>query len=83
MDTTFVNSKKSKKSDPHWLLLNLADKINWKRTDKYHNIYHFSLSLFYLKDSVIVNENQIYQIRSLSNLSISYAWKNVKKVLKK
>ena len=34
MDTTFINYKKSKKSDPHWLLLNLTDKIKWKRSDK-------------------------------------------------
>ena len=34
MDTTFINYKKSKKSDPHWLLLSLTDKIKWKRSDK-------------------------------------------------
>ena len=28
MDTIFMNSKNSKISDPHRLLLNLADKIN-------------------------------------------------------
>ena len=28
MDTIFMNSKNSKASDPHRLLLNLADKIN-------------------------------------------------------
>ena len=35
MDTMFMNSKNSEPSDPHRLLLNLADKINLKRTDKY------------------------------------------------
>ena len=31
MNTLFMNSKNSKKSDPHRLLLNLTDKIkkNW------------------------------------------------------
>ena len=35
MDATFMNSKNSKTSDPHRLLLNLTDKINVKRNDKY------------------------------------------------
>ena len=30
-----MNSKNSKTSDPHRLLLNLPDKINLKRSDKY------------------------------------------------
>ena len=32
MDTTFINSKNSKTSDPHRLLFNLTDKINRKRS---------------------------------------------------
>ena len=47
-----MNSKNSKTSDPHRLFLNITDKINLKRIDKY-----------------IV----------LSNLSIYYTWKNIKK----
>ena len=35
MDIVFMNSENSKKSDPHRLLLNLTDKINLKRSDKY------------------------------------------------
>ena len=35
MDTIFMNSKNSITSDPHRLLLNLTDKINLKRNDKY------------------------------------------------
>ena len=35
MDTIFMNSGNSKTSDPHRLLLNLSDKINLKRSDKY------------------------------------------------
>ena len=33
--TIFVISKNSKTSDPHRLLLNLTDKMNLKRKDKY------------------------------------------------
>ena len=47
-----MNSKIGKTSDPHRLLLNPADKINLKRSDKYV---------------------------ALSNLSIYYTWKYIKK----
>ena len=52
MDTIFVNCINSRKSDPQRLLLNLTDKMNLKRSDKYV---------------------------ALSNLSIYYKWKNIKK----
>ena len=51
-----MNSENSKTSDSHRLLLNLSDKINLKRSDKYV---------------------------ALSNLSIYYTWKNIKKSYKK
>ena len=35
VDTIFMNSEYSKKSAPHRLLVNLSDKINLKRIDKY------------------------------------------------
>ena len=35
MDAKFMNSRKSKVSYPQRLLLNLSDKINLKRSDKY------------------------------------------------
>ena len=35
MDTIPMNSKNSKTPDPYRLLLNLTDKINLKRSDKY------------------------------------------------
>ena len=50
-----MNSENSKTSDPHRLLINLPDKINLKRSDKY---------------------------LALSNLSIYYIWKNIKKSYK-
>ena len=50
-----MNSENSKTSDPHRLFLNLADKINLTRSDKFV---------------------------ALSNLSIYYTWKNIKKSYK-
>ena len=50
-----MNSKNSKTSDPHRLLLNLSEKINLKISGKYF---------------------------ALSNLSIYYTWKNIKKSYK-
>ena len=55
MDTIFMNFENSKTYDPHRLLLNLLDKINLKRSDKYV---------------------------ALSNISIYYTWKNIKKSFK-
>ena len=52
MNTIIMNSKNSKTSDPHRLLLNLTDKIKLRRKDKYI---------------------------ALSNLSLYYTWKNIKK----
>ena len=45
MDTIFMNSENSKKSDPYRLLLNLTDKINLKRNDQY--IALSNLSIYY------------------------------------
>ena len=54
MNTAFMNSGNSKTSDLRRLLINLLDKIDLKRKNKYI---------------------------ALSNLSIYYAWKNIKKVI--
>ena len=40
MGTIFKNSQNSKTPDPHRLLLNLSDKINLKRKDKYDKYKH-------------------------------------------
>ena len=45
MDTIFMNSESSKTSEPHKLLLNLADKVNLNRSDKY--VALSSLSMYY------------------------------------
>ena len=51
-----MNSKKSKRSDPHRLLINLTDNTDLRRRDEYI---------------------------ALSNLSVYYTWKKVKKSQKK
>ena len=38
-----MNSKNSKTSDTHKLLLNLTDKINLKRSDKYVGLSNLSI----------------------------------------
>ena len=43
MDTIFMNSENSKTSRLHRLLLNLTDKINFKRSDKYIALSNFSI----------------------------------------
>ena len=43
MDTLFMNSENSKTSDPHRLLLNLSDKINLRRSDKYVALSNLSV----------------------------------------
>ena len=55
MNTVFINSENSKTSDALRLPLNLTDKIDLRRKDKYI---------------------------ALSNLSIYYTWKNIKKSYK-
>ena len=43
MNTIFMNTKNSKTSDPQRLLLNLTDKIDLKRKDKYTVLLHLSV----------------------------------------
>ena len=43
MDTIFMNSRNSKTSDPHRLLLNLSDKRNLKISDKYVALSNLSI----------------------------------------
>ena len=46
MNTIFINSKNSKASDPHRLLLTLTDKIDLRRKDRY--IVLSNLSIYYI-----------------------------------
>ena len=43
MNIIFMNSENSKTSAPERLLLNLSDKINLKRSDKYLALSNFSI----------------------------------------
>ena len=43
MKTIFMNSKSSETSNCHRLLLNLTDKINLKRSDKYLALSNLSI----------------------------------------
>ena len=45
MNTIFMNSENSKTSDPRRLLLNLTDKMDLKRKDRY--IALSNLSIYY------------------------------------
>ena len=47
MDTIFMYSKNGETSDPHRLLLNLADIINLKRSDIYAALSN--LSIYYTR----------------------------------
>ena len=51
MDTIFMNSENSETSHPHWLLLNVKDKINSKRSDKY--VALLNLSIYYAWKNII------------------------------
>ena len=43
MNTIFMNSENSKTTDPHRLSLNLTDKMNLKRSDKYGALSNLSI----------------------------------------
>ena len=43
MDNILINSENSKTPDPDRLLLNLTDKINLKRSDKYVLLSNLSI----------------------------------------
>ena len=50
MDNIFMNSKTSETFEPHRLLWNLADKITWKRSDKY--VSSSNLSMYYTWENI-------------------------------
>ena len=61
MDTIFMNSKNSGTSDPYKLLLNLADKINLKRSDKY--VAFSNLSIYYTWKNTKSYKNTKFKIQ--------------------
>ena len=60
MNTIFMNSKNSKTSDHHRLLLNLTDKIDLRR--KYKYIVLSNLSIYYAWKNIHGNENNKFKI---------------------
>ena len=50
MDTIFMNSKNSRTSDSHRLLINLTDQINLKRSDKYVTLSN--LSIYFTQENI-------------------------------
>ena len=50
MTTIFMNSENNKTSYPHRLLLNLSDKIDLKRSDKY--VALSNISIFYTRKNI-------------------------------
>ena len=44
MDTILLNSRNNKTSDPHRPLLNLSEKRNLKRSDKYVALSNLSIN---------------------------------------
>ena len=50
MNTIFMNSESSKTSDSHRLLLNLTDKIDLRRKDKY--VALSDLSIYYTRKNI-------------------------------
>ena len=64
MDTIFMNPENSKTFEPHRLLLNLSDRINLTKSDKYIALSH--LSIYYtLKNTKNSYKNNRFQIPAL------------------
>ena len=65
MDTIFMNSENSKTSDPLRLLLNLPDKIDLKRSDKY--VALSNLSIYYTWKNITKScKNDKFKISALT-----------------
>ena len=60
MDAIFKNSKNSKTSEPHRLLLNLAYEINLKRSDKCVTLSNLNM---YLPWKNIKNNKKINKLK--------------------
>ena len=60
MDTIFMDSKNSKIFDPHRILLNLSNKIDLKRCDKYDVLSN--LRIYYAWKNKKQKKNYTYKI---------------------
>ena len=57
MDTIFMNSEKSKTSEPHVLILKLTDKLDWRTGEK--SIASSNLSAYYTWENIKSSHNKI------------------------
>ena len=62
-----MNFKNSKASNPHRLLLNLSEKINLKRKDKYVALSHLSIYYTWKIKKVIKKKKKIKMSAPTSN----------------
>ena len=69
MDTIFMNSKNSKTSDPHRLLLILSDKVNLKKSDKYVALSNFSIYYKIHAKTINLKYNPRRRMNNLSYLT--------------
>ena len=58
MDTIFMNSENSKTSDPLRLLLNLTDKIDLRKKDKYIALSNLSINYTWKNIEKYYNNNK-------------------------
>ena len=72
MDTIFMKSKNSKTSDPHRLLLNLANKIDLKISDKYVALSNLSIEYTWNDPSTRIYINKIENIITLKSKTRYY-----------
>ena len=62
IDTTFLNCKKSKTSHRYSLLLNLSEKVNLKRSDKYVALSNLSIYYTWKNNNYTKTINLKYQL---------------------
>ena len=60
MNTIFTNSKSSETSDPHRLLLNLTDKKDLRRKDRYITLS--SLGIYYIWGNIKTSYRDKFKI---------------------
>ena len=66
-----MNFENSKTSEPHRLLLNLADKINVKRSDKYVALSNISMCYTFLTSGHVLRRKSNTRKSSTSRVAIS------------
>ena len=55
MDTILVNSENSKTTEPHVLIINLTDQLDWKRGEK--SIALSNLSIYFTRREIKISYN--------------------------